>query len=200
MQQTAAERLEELGLDGQQVLGICFHVAHHYCRRTGSGLDARIEDLVQHLALNSARIALTYESARSGEGYTFASYLHDVLQRRCVDWHRSKAAGFGDRRYGHDKRIELAGDTISDLVKYSAPEPFADADLHEAAADMWHDRGLSDAAGWALVNVAPLIVEGASEYHAIRVAARQAGIRMAEARRRLEQLRGELKAGHALAA
>ena len=67
--------------------------------RTGSGPDSRFEDLAQYLCLVACRLALDYDPERVRPGYSFSSYLHDVLQRRCVDWHRQRAEGYTDRRY-----------------------------------------------------------------------------------------------------
>lgn len=110
-------------MDGQRLLNMAYAVAHAYCRRTGSGLDTRIDDLAQHLALTASRRALLFDPARTTS--TFASYLWDIMEPACIDWHRRKAEGFGDRRYGHDNRITLTGDNIDQTTQ----------DPHEAIPD-----------------------------------------------------------------
>ena len=46
----------------------------------------------------------------SNGGDPFASYLADIMGKRVDDYFRSKAEGFGDRRYGNDNRVVLDDD------------------------------------------------------------------------------------------
>ncbi len=48
-------------------------------------------------------------------GSHFDSWICDVMQHRCTDWHRSKREGNGDSRYGNDRRIVLV-DSFDDDV------------------------------------------------------------------------------------
>ena len=102
--------LRKHGLTGEKLLRMAYAIANGYARRTGSGLDSRLDDLAQHLALTATRRALLYDPAKNPNS-TFTSYLWDIMEPACIDWHRRKAEGFGDRRYGHDNRVDLAGDT-----------------------------------------------------------------------------------------
>ena len=106
--------LRKHGMDGQRLLNMAYAVANAYARRTGSGLDSRLDDLAQHLAVTAIRRALNYDTAKNPNS-TFASYLWDIMEPACIDWHRKKAEGFGDRRYGHDNRLMLTGDFMDDL-------------------------------------------------------------------------------------
>lgn len=102
------------GLDGERLLRMAYAVAHSYCRQTGSGLDSRIDDLAQHLALTATRRALNFKPELCSTSFT--SYLFDIMEPACVDWMRKKGEGFGDRRYGHDGRLVLAGDHVEDIT------------------------------------------------------------------------------------
>lgn len=119
---TGDQALKSHGMTGERLLNMCRAIANSYCRRTGSGLDSRIDDLVQHLALTATRRACNYEPAKNPSS-TFASWLWDSLDPgACIDWHRRKAEGFGDRRYGLDNRVSPS-DTIDTL-----PAPLTDED------------------------------------------------------------------------
>jgi hypothetical protein len=51
-----------------------------------------------------------------GGGDAFESYVSDVMCLRVTDWYRAKREGNGDRRYGADQRIVLAGDVLEEVV------------------------------------------------------------------------------------
>ena len=59
---------------------------------------------------------------RSGDAYTFASFVWDVLARRTTDFFRRKSEGFGDRRYGNHDRIVLASNPLDKLACFSVIE------------------------------------------------------------------------------
>ncbi len=83
-------------------------VARDYCRLKGATLGDRMEDLVSALAEEGLRVALKYDPARSGPGYSFASYMYDKLYLAVEpQFFRRKREGFGDRRYGSDGKIVL---------------------------------------------------------------------------------------------
>jgi DNA-directed RNA polymerase specialized sigma24 family protein len=105
----AEDALARQGFTGARLLTVAYDVANAYCRRTGSALDSRIDDLAQFLAMTGCQLAITYDPVRVRPGYSFSSYVYDVLQRRCVDWHRRKSEGLADRRY-FAKGIEPRGD------------------------------------------------------------------------------------------
>lgn len=107
--------LEQHGLDGQRLLKLAHRIANDAQRKAPSGLGGKYEDLVSFLALRALEAAVNYDPTRSGPNYTFASYLCDVMERRVGDFYRRKSEGFGDRRYGNDARVTLAGDTIEDI-------------------------------------------------------------------------------------
>lgn len=101
--------LRRHGLHGEKLLNMAYAIANGYCRKTGAGLDSRIDDLAQYLALAATRQSLLYDPAKNPNS-TFTSYLWDIMEQRCVDFFRSKGNGFGDRRYGNDNRVTLVGD------------------------------------------------------------------------------------------
>jgi hypothetical protein len=91
-------------------------VANDALRLRGASLGDRFEDLVSRLQMVGLQAAIRYdpdrEHVRYGQngGEPFASYVADLMERRVDDYFRSKAEGFGDRRYGNDNRIVLADD------------------------------------------------------------------------------------------
>lgn len=111
--------LRKHGMHGDRLLNMAYAIANAYCRKTGAGLDTRIDDLAQYLALTATRQALMYDPLKNPNS-TFTSYLWDIMEQRCVDFFRSKGNGFGDRRYGHDNRVTLAGENIEGV---SEPAP-----------------------------------------------------------------------------
>lgn len=118
------------GVNGDQLQRMAYAVAHGYCRRTGTGLDTRIDDLAQWLALTASRKALGYKPPAE-PGYSFVSYLFDIMEQRCPDFFRQKGEGFGDRRYSHDGRIVLMGEDVNDIT---LEDSTLEDDGHEASA------------------------------------------------------------------
>ena len=106
---TADEALHAHGLGGRQRLGIARDVANHAAGRFPYCSETTRENLASYLTEVGVRQALAYHPARSGDGYSFASFLWDVLNRRVTDYFRKKAEGHGDRRHGNDRRVDLVG-------------------------------------------------------------------------------------------
>jgi DNA-directed RNA polymerase specialized sigma24 family protein len=127
--------LAAMGFDGLRLQKLCWSVAHDYTRRTHSSLDSRIEDLVQHLAYEGCRAALRYDPGRMKPNYTAASWLYDILAKRCYDWQRKKAEGFIDKRYFKENPTVLYGD-VADVYGPAGGDPTVDEVLaNEAAAE-----------------------------------------------------------------
>lgn len=101
--------LHAQGMDGAGLLLLAQKVANEELRRKASTLGDRYDDLVSYLVLVGLRSALTYDETRSGNGYSFASYLWDVMSMRTADFYRRHSEGFGDRRAGTHDRIVLGG-------------------------------------------------------------------------------------------
>lgn len=127
--------LRSMGLTGERLLRMAYAVAHTYARRTGSGLNERIDDLAQHLALTATRRALNYQP-HLNPGSTPTSYLFDIMEPACIDWHRRKAEGFGDRRYGHDNRLVLT-DFTDDATDYDTDPPEPTPVTDQPPAPVW---------------------------------------------------------------
>lgn len=91
-------------------------VAHDALSLRGAVLGDRFEDLVSRLRIVGLQAVLRYDPERRHESYgknggePFASYVADVMEKRVDDYFRSKAEGFGDRRYGNDNRVVLSDD------------------------------------------------------------------------------------------
>ena len=113
---TAEQALHQHGLNGDRLLKLAHRIAQDAQRQAPAGLGGKYEDLVSFLTLQALEAAIRYNPAQSGNGYTFASYLCDIMERRVPDFYRRKSEGFGDsdRRSGADNRITLAGDTLDD--------------------------------------------------------------------------------------
>jgi hypothetical protein len=123
-----------------------------YCRKTGASLGDRIDDMAQHLALTATRRALNYKPELNPNS-SFTSYLWDIMEPACIDYFRRKAEGHGDRRYGHDNRIDLAGEDIHSLAAVSPEDPALERqrfliaeELDELEAKIRLGRGNNDAA------------------------------------------------------
>ena len=111
---TAEQALTQHGLNGHRLLKLAHRIAQDAQRQAPAGLGGKYEDLVSFLTLQALEAAIRYNPAQSGNGYTFASYLCDIMERRVPDFYRRKSEGFGDSRSGADNRITLAGDTLDD--------------------------------------------------------------------------------------
>jgi hypothetical protein len=91
-------------------------IANDELHLRGARLGDRFEDLVSRLQFVGLQAAMRFDPARDHESYgknggePFASYVADIMGKRVDDFFRSKAEGFGDRRYGNDDRIVLADD------------------------------------------------------------------------------------------
>lgn len=105
---TSEAALREHGFTPERLMKLSRTVARDYCRAKGATLGDRMEDLVSALAEEGLKVAVAYNPARSGPGYTFASYLYDKLYLAVEgQFFRRKREGFGDRRYGMDGKIVL---------------------------------------------------------------------------------------------
>jgi DNA-directed RNA polymerase specialized sigma24 family protein len=111
----AEQALHDHGFTGERLLKLAHRIANDELRRRGAHLGNRYEDLVMWLVEVACTNAPRYEQHN---GYTFDSWLADLMAHRVIDFYRRKGEGFGDRRKGHDQRIHLTDD----------PEP-ADHDL-----------------------------------------------------------------------
>lgn len=137
------------GFTVDRLMKLSRKVAADELRLRGATLGDRFEDLVSRLQLVGLQAAMKYDPNRhhasygSNGGEPFASYVADIMGKRVDDHFRSKAEGFGDRRYGNDNRIELNDD----------PDP-ADHDVDfEALVDerrraQW--QAAADRVGWPL--------------------------------------------------
>jgi hypothetical protein len=136
---TAEAALRAQGVTGDHLVSLAHKVATDELRRRGAYLGDRYPDLVSHLLVTGCRAAITYDPTRSGEGYSFMSFLYDILKLRVSDFFRSKGEGFTDRRYaGADTSIVPVGDRIDALAAagglVTASLDPDDADLGSAAA------------------------------------------------------------------
>lgn len=138
------------GFTVERLMKLSRRVANDELRLRGATLGDRFEDLVSRLQMVGLQAALRYnpqhQQSRYGMngGEPFASYVADVMGKRVDDYFRSKAEGFGDRRYGNDNRIVLTGDD---------PDP-ADHDtdfemlVDDRRRSKWQEA--ADATGWPL--------------------------------------------------
>jgi len=108
---TAEDALHANGLTGERLLKLARRIATDAQHRAPAGLGGKYEDLVSFLTLQALEAAVRYDPAISGNGYSFSSFLCDIMERRIPDFYRRKAEGFGDRRTGNDNRLTLTGDT-----------------------------------------------------------------------------------------
>ena len=137
------------GFTTERLMKLARKIANDSLRLRGAVLGDRFDDLVSRLQMVGLQAALRYDPSRhhasygSNGGDPFESYVSDLMGKRVDDYFRSKAEGFGDRRYGNDGRVVLADD----------PDP-ADHDTDfEALVDerrraRWQQA--ADATGWDL--------------------------------------------------
>lgn len=111
---TADQALRANGLNGDRLLKLARRIANDAQRQAPAGLAGKYEDLVSFLTLQALEATIRYDTTRTRPGYTFTSYLCDIMERRVPDFYRRKSEGFGDRRSGNDQRIILTGDHIND--------------------------------------------------------------------------------------
>jgi hypothetical protein len=104
------------GFTTERLMKLSRKIANDALRLRGATLQDRFDDLASRLQIVGLEAALRYDPERhhatygSNGGEPFASYVSDVMANRVVDYFRSKAEGFGDRRYGNDNRVELSDD------------------------------------------------------------------------------------------
>ena len=136
-------------------------IASDELRLRGATLGDRFDDLVSRLQIVGLQAALRFDPQRRHESYgrnggdPFASYVADLMGKRVDDYFRSKAEGFGDRRYGNDGRVVLTDD----------PDP-ADHDVDfEALVDerrraRWQQA--AEATGWSLSQFVVIALDNAA--------------------------------------
>ena len=188
---SADEVLREHGFDGDRLARLCESVLIEGLRRRGSVLwPDRREDLHSYLCLTACHIATNYDPSRSRPGYSFASYLWDVLDRRITDWFRQT---FGDSRYadGPNKRRIPLTSLLSLDAKLDEDPVAEDVTLIDASLDLAVEavgERCSRAARETLATIARPLAEG---YRPLEVS-RKLGISTSELNERLRQLRDEL--------
>jgi hypothetical protein len=186
--------LREHGFRGERVLKLARKVANDELRRRGAYLGSRYEDLVSYLAVVACASAIRYDESRVGPGYTFGSYLYDVMAHRVTDFYRTRREGFADTRYNPEgSPVDLSGDRIDTRSACGeAPdevlERLEEDDLGAAAHTLCD--GLSPSASFALVKIVRPLAEGAS----VTEASKAAGVTLHRARLLLAELREELEA------
>jgi DNA-directed RNA polymerase specialized sigma24 family protein len=183
------ETLRARGLSGARLLGIARDVANDAARRSPYCSEATRQALTSYLTEVALRETLRYDATRSGEGYSFPSYVWDILNLRVSDFYRRKSEGFGDKRSGSANRVTLSADPL--------------ADLHDGAG-VWdeHDGGLDTAIEELASSVSPeskdtierIVVLIACGYREPEIA-KVLGVRQGEVRDRMTRLRAELRGG-----
>jgi hypothetical protein len=137
------------GFTVERLMKLSRRIASDALRLRGATLHDRFEDLVSRLQMVGLQAAMRYDPERHHASYgrnggePFASYVADVMEKRVDDFFRSKAEGFGDRRYGNDNRVVLADD----------PDPADhDTDFEELVDERRRARWqqAADARGWTL--------------------------------------------------
>lgn len=105
--------LRRHGFTSERLTRLAQKIANDALRLRGASLQDRFDDLVSRLVIVGLQQAIKYDPQREhvkygrNGGEPFASYVADVMDRRVDDYFRSKAEGFGDRRYGNDNRVVL---------------------------------------------------------------------------------------------
>lgn len=105
--------LRRHGFTSERLTRLAHKVANDSLRLRGATLQDRFDDLVSRLVMVGLQAALRYDPERehlsygANGGEPFSSYVADLMDKRVDDFFRSKAEGFGDRRYGYDDRIVL---------------------------------------------------------------------------------------------
>lgn len=161
--------LKRHGFTVERLQKLARKVANDELRLRGAVLGDRFDDLVSRLVIVGLQAAMRYDPERLqlrygvNGGEPFASYVADVMGRRVDDYFRSKAEGFGDRRYGNDARIVLADD----------PDPADhDTDFEELVDDRrrakWQQA--AELSGWSLSQFVMITLDEVAE----RIVARAA--------------------------
>lgn len=161
--------LRRHGWTGERLQKEARKIANDYIALHVPYMGERREDLVSFLVLKAQQSVFRFKPSHPTTSYGtqggqhFGSWVCDIMQKRCVDWYRSKAEGNGDRRYGNDNRIVLNDD----------PDP-ADHDVD--FSKIVSDRERSDwqraaqATGWELDEWMKITLNKASK-HVLRSAA-----------------------------
>jgi hypothetical protein len=188
---TADGALRANGFDGERLLALAHKVAQDELRRRGAFPGGRYEDLVGYLCACGCAAAAGYDARRSSDGYSFASFLYDVLKQRVVDYYRRKSEGFADTRYRANRvDVVFLGDGADVLAAAHGGDGVCDPDDDmDAAVDALASR-LSPGADWTLQHVVTALADGAR----IGEAAAGAGISIPRAKQQLAELREELAA------
>jgi len=131
--------LRRHGFTTERLMGLSQKVALEGLRKRGATLGSRFEDLVSRLTIVGLQASLRYDPEREHLSYgrnggkPFGSYVSDLMEKRIDDYFRSKAEGFGDRRYGNDGRIQLSAAVEED----GDPEIVFDKALAERRLQEW---------------------------------------------------------------
>lgn len=160
---TGEQALARLGFDGERLMRLARKVGSDYLRATGATLDRhRFEDLTSFLVVQGLRAAITWDPSvkfrtyGSNGGSPAASYLADVMERRCVDYFRSKAEGFGDKRYGNHDRVVL-----SPMEDDADPDVDFELSLSESRVARWQRHAQSR--GWSLADMVCFVMDDACD-------------------------------------
>ena len=179
--------LRSHGFSGERLLGLARDVANDAARRAPYCSETTRHDLASYLTEVAIKETLRYDATRSGDNYSFASYVWDVLHLRVADFYRRKSEGFGDKRSGSANRVKLNADPLADLDE--AVWDRDDVGLGEAIQEL--GQGLSDEARDTLERVGVLMAIGLRELEI----AKALDLRLGDVRDRLERLRQEIDGG-----
>ena len=104
------------GFTTDRLIRLARKIANDALRLRGATLQDRLDDLVSRLTIVGLEAAFRFDPEREMKSYgsrggdPFESYVSDIMGKRVDDYFRSKAEGFGDRRYGNDDRLVLTDD------------------------------------------------------------------------------------------
>ncbi len=108
--------LRRHGWTGERLQREARKIANDYIALHVPYMGDRREDLVSFITEKAQQAAFRFRpdhpvsSYGTNGGNHFSSWICDIMDKRCVDWYRSKHEGNGDRRYGNDNRIVYAED------------------------------------------------------------------------------------------
>ncbi len=108
--------LRRHGWTGERLQREARKIANDYIALHVPYMGDRREDLVSFITEKAQQAAFRFRpdhpvsSYGTNGGNHFSSWICDIMDKRCVDWYRSKHEGNGDRRYGNDNRIVLHDD------------------------------------------------------------------------------------------